>query len=223
VRRYERPHIVWGWSGTLVDDVQSQVTALNAALESLGARPVALDTVRRHFATSASATCARILDRALTDRERTQARRAFEICYARSSPAQLVPNAVDLLQRTNRSGCTHSVLSLSPHNRLTQHIAHLGIASHLRRFDGRTEPSATSKSRPLAKHVAMLREVIGDRTLVLIGDSVDDVSAAFANHVHPVPHAPGLTHVDILSKSGVPVADSLAHAAALAVGHAHNL
>ncbi|MBC9729689.1 HAD family hydrolase [Streptomyces sp. TRM68367] len=222
-RNFNRPHLVWGWRGTLADDVQRQVGAVNAALASLGTEPVDLDTIRRHFATSAPALCAAILGRALTDRERTQANMAFETFHSRRPPAQLVPGTEDLLARLIRSGCSHSVLSLSAHNGLTRHIADMGIASLFLRVEGRTGPSARSKRQPLAKHVAMLQRTIGNRPIVLIGDAVDDVRAALANQVHPVPYAGGLTHPDILRRSGVPVADSLAQAAAFAVAHAHSL
>ena len=220
-RNFNRPHLVWGWRGTLADDVQRQVGAVNAALASLDAPPVDLDTVRRHFATTASALCAAILGRALTDRERTRASVAFETYHSRRPLAPLMPGTEDLLARLIRSGCSHSVLSLGAHNGLTQHVSDLGIASLFLRVDGRTGPSSRSKKQPLAQHLAMLRQSVGDRPIVLIGDAVDDVRAALANHVHPVPYADGLTHPDILRRSGVPVAETLAEAAALAVAHAH--
>ncbi|MEW2402017.1 HAD family hydrolase [Streptomyces sp. NPDC046862] len=132
-----------------------------------------------------------------------------------------MPGAEDLLARLIRSGCSHSVLSLSAHNGLTQRIFGLGVAPLFLRVDGRTGPTARSKKQPLAKHVEMLRQSIGGRPIVLIGDAVDDVRAALANHVHPVPYAGGLTHPDVLRRSGVPVAETLAEAAALAVAHAH--
>lgn len=220
-RTYSRPHIVWGWRGTLVDDVGRQAGAVNAALVSLGASPVAFDTVRRHFATSAPATCAGILGRALTDRERTRASVAFEAYHSRWAPADLLPGAGELLTRLLRSGCTHSVLSLSAHHRLTRHISGLGIGSLFLRIDGRRDPALRSKKQPLARHLSTLRQDVGRRPVVVIGDAVDDVRAAFANHVHPVPYAGGMTHFGILRLSGVPVAETLAGAAALAVEHAH--
>ncbi|MFE9882535.1 HAD family hydrolase [Streptomyces sp. NPDC005784] len=222
-RNFNRPHMVWGWRGTLADDFQHQVGAVNAALASLGAEPVDLDTVRRHFATSAPALCAAILVRALTDRERANASVAFETYHSRRPSAQLMTGSQDLLTRLIRSGCSHSVLSLSAHNGLTQQISDLGITSLFLRVDGRTGPSARSKKQPLAKHVAMLRETIRDRPIVVIGDAVDDIRAAFANRVHPVPYAGGLTHSEILRESGLPVAETLAEAAALAIAHAHNV
>ncbi|WP_319647504.1 HAD family hydrolase [Streptomyces stelliscabiei] len=222
-RTFNRPHLVWGWRGTLADDVQHQVGAVNAALASLGAEPVELDTVRRHFATTAPTLCAAILRRALTYRERVNASVAFETYQSRRPPAELVTGTEKLLARLIRSGCSHSVLSLSAHNGLTQQISDLGIASLFLRVDGRTGPSARSKKQPLAKHVAMLRETIGDRPIVVIGDALDDIRAAIANRVHAVPYAGGLTHSDILRQSGLPVAETLAEAAALAIEHAHSM
>ncbi|MGW7521761.1 HAD family hydrolase [Streptomyces sp. NPDC054796] len=220
-RTFNRPHLVWGWRGTLAADVQHHVGAVNAALASLGAGPVDLDTVRSHFATTAPALCAAILRRALTDRERVNASVAFETYHSRLPSARLTAGTEALLTRLVRSGCSHSVLSLSAHHGLTQHISDLGIASLFLRVDGRTDPSIRSKKQMLATHVALLQETIGDRPIVVIGDALDDVRAAFANQVHSVPYAGGLTHVDILRQSGLPVAETLAEAAALAIEHAH--
>ncbi|MFJ8003996.1 HAD family hydrolase [Streptomyces fagopyri] len=147
---------------------------------------------------------------------------AFETYQSRRPPARLVDGAERLIARLTRSACSHSVLSLSAHNGLTQHISDLGVSSLFLRVDGRTGPSARSKKQPLAKHVAMLRETIGDRPIVVIGDALDDVRAAFANRVHAVPYAGGLTHSDILRQSGLPVAETLSEAAALAIKHAHS-
>ncbi|MEU6357039.1 HAD family hydrolase [Streptomyces sp. NPDC047072] len=220
-RILNRPHLVWGWRGTLADDVERQVGSVNAALASLGAQPVDFDTVRHHFATSAPAICAGILGRALTDRERTRASMAFETYHSRRPPADLMPGTEDLLTLLIRSGCSHSVLSLSAHVGLARHISDLGVASLSLRVDGRTGPSARSKKQPLARHLSTLRQTMGDRPIVLIGDAVDDVRAAFANQIHPVPYTGGLTHPDILRSSGGPVAGTLAEAAALAVEYAH--
>ena len=220
-RNFNRPHLIWGWRGTLADDVQRQVAAVNAALASLGAQPADLDTIRHHFATSAPTLCAGILGRALTDRERTRASVAYETYHSRRPPAGLLPGAEDLLARLIRSGCTHSVLSLSAHNGLTQRISELGVDSLFLRVDGRTGPSARSKKQPLAKHLSALCQTVGDWPIALIGDAVDDIQAAVANQVQPVPYAGGLTHREILRRSGVPVADTLAEAAARAVEYAH--
>ncbi|MEU6379644.1 HAD hydrolase-like protein [Streptomyces sp. NPDC046909] len=212
---------MWGWRGTLADDVERQVGAVNAALASLGAQPVDFDTVRHHFATSAPAMCASILGRALTDRERTRTIMAFETYHSRRPPAGLLPGTEELLTRLIRSGCSHSVLSLSAHIGLARHISALGVGSLFMRVDGRTGPPARSKKQPLAGHLSALRQTIGARPIVLIGDAVDDVRAALANQIHPVSYTGGLTHPDILRSSGVPVAETLAEAAALAVEYAH--
>ncbi|WP_416974711.1 HAD family hydrolase [Streptomyces sp. 4F14] len=208
---------MWGWRGTLADDVERQVAAVNAALISLDEQPADPDTVRQHFATTAPAVCAGILGRALTHRERTQVNVAFESYHARRPPAALLPGAEELLTRLLRSSCTHSVLSLSAHNALTRHISDLGINSLFLRADGRTTPSSRSKRQTLARHLSLLPETVGDRPIVLIGDTVDDVRAARAAQIHPVSYGGGLTHPDILRGSGAPVAATLDEAAALAV------
>lgn len=72
-------------------------------------------------------------------------------------------------------------------NRVTQRITDLGIDSLFLRVDGRTGPSARRRTHPLAKHLAALRQTVRDRPVALIGDAVDDIRAAVANQVQPVP------------------------------------
>jgi len=218
-RTLRRPHLIWGWRGTLADDVEHQVGAVNAALVSLGEQPAGLDTVRRHFATTVSATCAGILGRALSEGERTRAGVAYETYHVQQPSAPLRPETEELLTRLVRSMCSHSVLSLSAHGPLTRHISALGIGSLFVRIDGRTS-SFRSKKQPLTKHLAAVRHVVGQRPIVLIGDAVDDLRAAHANQIHAIAFAGGLTHPDVLRRSAAPVADSLDEAAALAVEYA---
>ncbi|MEV0937623.1 HAD family hydrolase [Streptomyces phaeochromogenes] len=220
-RIFTRPHLVWGWTGTLTDDTDRYVQALNIALRPLGARQVGLDTFRRQFTTSSSALFAAILGRTLTPRERQQASIAFETHLAHRPPVQLRPGTEQLLARLIRSGCTHSALSLSGNHVVTQQISDLGIAPFFIRTEGLSDASAKPKAHPLANHIRVLRPDIGDRPIVVIGDDADDIRAAVANHVHPVPFAGGRTRPGILSQFGLPVAGTLAQAAALAVAYAH--
>lgn len=220
-RIFTRPHLVWGWTGTLTDDTDRYVQALNIALRPLGARQVGLDTFRRQFTTSSSALFAAILGRTLTPRERQQASIAFETHLAHRPPVQLRPGTEQLLARLIRSGCTHSALSLSRNHVVTQQISDLGIARFFIRTEGLSDASVRTKAHPLADHVRALRPDIGNRPIVVIGDDADDIRAAVANHVHPVPFTGGRTRPGILSQFGLPVAGTLAQAAAFAVAYAH--
>jgi len=43
-------HIVWDWNGTLLDDTEACIDALNEMLAKRGLEPITLDFYRRHFA-----------------------------------------------------------------------------------------------------------------------------------------------------------------------------
>lgn len=110
------------------------------------------------------------------------------------------------------------MLSLSAHSTLTQQITALDIAHLFIRADGRTGAPGGTKTQALAVHVPALRASIGNhRPVVVIGDAADDAHAATANGLPAVLYAGGLTGHDGLSRIGVPVADTLAQAAALAL------
>ena len=217
-----RPHLVWDWNCTLADDVERHVEALNAALPPLGARRIDLATFRRLFSIPIPDFYAAVLGRPLTAQEWQQADTAFQSYLANCPPVRLLPGAADLLARLIRAGCTHSVLSLSAHATLTRQITALEIAHLFIRTDGRTGAPGGTKVQALAVHVADLRPSIGNhRPVVIIGDAADDAHAATANGLPAVLYAGGLTGHDALSRVGVPVADTLAQAAALALTRAN--
>ncbi|MGW0572952.1 HAD family hydrolase [Streptomyces tauricus] len=220
-RTFTRPHLVWGWRGTLTNDVDRYIQALNIALEPLGAGRVERDIFRRHFTRSSPLLFSAILGRALTARERKQASIAFETHLARRPPLQLRPGADELLVRLRRSGCTHSVLSPMHHNVLTRQVSDLGVAPLFTRIEGRKNSSIGPWRQPLVDHASALGASIGDRPIVVIADDPGDVRAAIAHHMHAVPFGEGLTHPDVLSQFGLPVATTLAEAAAIAIEYVH--
>ena len=43
-------YILWDWNGTLLDDTQAALDTLNIMLRRRGAKPIALEFFRDHFA-----------------------------------------------------------------------------------------------------------------------------------------------------------------------------
>ncbi|MCM2388821.1 HAD family hydrolase [Streptomyces albipurpureus] len=220
-----RPHLIWDWSGTLADEARRHTEALNVALAAVApaeATRIDMEDLHRLSQVPEYAAYSSALGRPLTTHEHRLAEAALKGYLASQPPAPLTRGASELLRRLVRSGCSHSVVSLRPHDSLIRHIDALGVAALFIRVDGRRTSSAGStKSQALARHVRAIRPAIDDRPIIVIGDAPDDAVGAAANGLPVVLYAGGFTSVELLRQIGPPVAVTLAEAAAIAVAHAH--
>jgi phosphoglycolate phosphatase-like HAD superfamily hydrolase len=112
-------------------------------------------------------------------------------------------------------GGSQSLLSMWFHDELVPTIDRYGLTDHFRRVDGlRATVGGGTKAPYLAAHLEALG-LRGDEC-VLIGDALDDAAAAASVGADCVLYSGGLTHPENLAAAGVPVADTLAAAVALA-------
>ncbi|WP_416971607.1 HAD family hydrolase [Streptomyces sp. 4F14] len=200
--------VVWDWNGTLRDDVQDHLDALNTTLPDLGHAPITLERYRAEHRTPIRAFYDALLGRTLTDQEWHDADTAFQLELAQH-PVRLQPGARDLLLGLRARGIRQSLLSLSLHNRLLTEVRAVGITGLLDRVDGRHEPVSGSKAPAMARHLAALGPATDPARTLVIGDTVDDALAALSVGAVPVLHTRGLHSPERLATAGVPVADSL--------------
>jgi phosphoglycolate phosphatase-like HAD superfamily hydrolase len=110
---------------------------------------------------------------------------------------------------------TQSLLSMWFHEELVPALETYGLTGMFTRVDGlRTQIGGDLKAGHLALHLAELGLAGGDA--VLIGDSLDDGSAADSVGAACVLYTGGFTDPSRLRASGRPVADSLVEAVRLA-------
>ncbi|WP_051816780.1 HAD family hydrolase [Kitasatospora sp. NRRL B-11411] len=208
-------HVVWDWNGTIKDDLDDHVAALNATLPALGGTPVDRDTYQAERILPLADFYARLLGREISERERETSDAAF-LTHLRAQPVRLHGRAVELLSLVQEAGHTQSLLSLCPHDTLVREVEEAGIGHFFTRIDGRTGPPGGSKAVPLARHLRALGLTGRERRVLVIGDSLDDADSAYANGAIGVLHSEGLHDRDRLAEDGYPVASSLA--GALVVG-----
>jgi phosphoglycolate phosphatase-like HAD superfamily hydrolase len=206
-------HIVWDWNGTLLDDLQLVVAATNASLASAGGGPVTVEDHRRDFRRPVPHYYGWVLGRELSDAEFTNLDDEFHTAYnAGLADCTLAPDAREALASWDGS---QSLLSMWFHHELVPTIDRFGLTEHFRRVDGLR---ATVGGGTKAPHLAVHLEALGLRgdECVLIGDSLDDAAAAESVGADCVLYSGGLTDAEKLAAAGVPVADTLAGAVALA-------
>ncbi|MFD9592516.1 HAD family hydrolase [Kitasatospora sp. NPDC003701] len=200
--------IIWDWNGTLRDDVQDHLDALNTTLPDLGSDPITLERYRAEHRTPIRDFYDALLDRTLTDQQWHDADAAFQRELAQH-PVRLQPGTRDLLLRLRARGIRQSLLSLSLHDRLLTEVGKTGITGLLDRIDGRHEPVVGSKAPAMALHIAALGAATDPARTLVIGDTVDDALAALSVGAVPVLHTSGLHSPQRLATAGVPVADGL--------------
>ncbi|MFD0405314.1 HAD family hydrolase [Kitasatospora sp. NPDC127116] len=206
--------IVWDWNGTLRNDVDDHLAALNATLPDLGHTPITLERYRAEHRSPIRSFYDALLGRTLSDQQWHEADNAFlEVLDRR--PVRLQSGVREVLLHLRARGVRQSLLSLAPHERLVKEVSTVGITGLLMRVDGRRGPSVPSKAPALARHLADLGPDVDPARTIVIGDSVDDAVAALSVGAIPVLHTLGLHSAERLATAGVPVVDTLEDAVVL--------
>ncbi|BFU42166.1 HAD family hydrolase [Krasilnikovia sp. MM14-A1004] len=210
-----RKHLVWDWNGTLLDDLHLVVSSTNHAFAATGGRSVDTDEHRRRFRRPVAEFYAEILERAVDAEEFGRLDRIFHEAYRLGlTTASLAADAQAAL--TAWPG-TQSLLSMWFHDELVPAIDTYGLAGVFARVDGlRTEVGGDLKAGHLARHLSELG--VAGTDVVLIGDSLDDASAAQSVGGVAVLYTGGFTDPARLRASGLPVADTLVEAVDIARG-----
>jgi phosphoglycolate phosphatase-like HAD superfamily hydrolase len=208
-----RTHLVWDWNGTLLNDLALVVACTNAAFASAGGSPISVDQHRVKFRRPVADYYADVLGRAVDADEFGRLDMIFHHAYrAGLTTCDLAADARTAIQ--SWSG-TQSLLSMWFHDELVPATETYGLIGLFGRIDGlRSGRGGDRKAEHLVRHLAEL-ETDG-RSVVLIGDSLDDADAADAAGAACVLYTGGFTDPDRLRASGRPVAETLTEAVRLA-------
>ncbi|MCQ4084910.1 HAD hydrolase-like protein [Streptomyces sp. RB6PN25] len=209
-------HLVWDWNGTLLDDIEAVVGATNAAFAELGFEQITLDQYRELYCVPITRFYERLLGRIPTEAEWEHMDGTFHRHYTLQRAACALAEGADvLLTGWQAAGRSQSILSMYGHEELISLVRSFGIESRFVRVEGRTGPSGGSKIEHMVRHLDALEGVQARRTVV-IGDAVDDATAAAHVGAHAVLYTGGSHSRSSLQRAGVPVVDSLAEAVGVA-------
>jgi phosphoglycolate phosphatase-like HAD superfamily hydrolase len=210
-----RPHLVWDWNGTLLDDLSLVITATNAAFAAVGGPVTDADAHRRQFRRPIADYYGEVLGRAVDQDEFQQLDKVFHDAYRLGLVN--VGLAADAQAAMRAWPGTQSLLSMWFHEELVPVVEGFGLTGLLARVDGlRAAIGGGHKRDHLVEHLTALG-VPGERA-VLIGDSVDDAHAAESVGAACVLYTGGFTDPELLRRTGAPVVDSLTEAVHVAAG-----
>lgn len=205
-------HIVWDWNGTLFHDNDAIIGATNAAFAELGLEPITLERYRAMYCVPVPRFYERLMGRLPTDTEWQIMDDTFHRYYAEHRRAcGLTAGVPALLSGWEAAGRSQSLLSMYGHEELVPLVRGFGIEPHFVRVDGRTGPSGGSKAEYMVRHLGALAGVEPAR-VVVIGDAVDDATAARHVGAGAVLYTGGSHSRASLEEAGVPVVDSLEEA-----------
>ncbi|MFH9348052.1 HAD family hydrolase [Kitasatospora sp. NPDC017646] len=168
-----RMHVVWDWNGTVKDDLDDHVSALNATLPALGGETVDHETYRTKHTAPIPNFYARLLGRTITEQEWISSDNAF-LAHLRAQPVRVREGAIELMTALREAGHTQSLLSLCPHKTLVREVEQAGIGHFFDRVEGRTGPSGGTKAAPLATHLEALGLADQAHRVLLVGDTLTD-------------------------------------------------
>jgi phosphoglycolate phosphatase-like HAD superfamily hydrolase len=208
-----RAHLVWDWNGTLLNDLDLVVRATNQVFATMGGRTLTAEEHRLKFVRPVANFYAAVLERAVDAEEFGRLDRIFHDSYREGlTTCGLADDAMSAMRSWPGS---QSLLSMWFHDDLVPAVTTYGLDGTFRRVDGlRAGRGGGPKAEHLAEHLAAL-EVPADDA-VLIGDSIDDADAAASVGAACVLYTGGFTDPVRLQASGLPVAETLTDAVALA-------
>jgi phosphoglycolate phosphatase-like HAD superfamily hydrolase len=211
-------HVVWDWNGTILDDNDAVVAAVNTVCDLFGRAPIDLEFWRSTYRRPLLDCYQDLLGRALSADEWAEIDRLFHDAYRALLPTvRLSPGIPDALHRWRRDGGSQSLLSMWFHDELVPLVAEYGLAELFTRIDGlRVGVGGHGKTDHLVAHLDALE--VDRSTVLVVGDVLDDAAAARAAGVRCVLVTTGVTARAVLETSGVPVVDSISEALAVHAG-----
>lgn len=169
-------HVIWDWNGTLLDDLELCLDAMNAMLARRGLP--ALDRARYHAAFDFPVRdyYGRLglpVDDANFHALSVEFIAAYE---ARRLEPLLQPGAAELLAAIAARGLTQSILSAYHHESLRVVVRHHGVSAHFTELHGLDNIYAQSKVALGRAFLATLG--VPPREVLLIGDTLHDLAVA---------------------------------------------
>jgi len=209
--------ILWDWNGTLLDDTEAAVAALNVMLGRRGLPPIDMDFYRRNFAFPVRPFYEAIGVR--LDREDWDAlAREYHDTY-NAQPAHLNAEAFAAIRFADSAGARQCVVSALRQDFLEAAVARFGLAGCFAAVRGTDNLDGGSKLGRVRELVAEMR----DPDVVLIGDSLHDKESADAAGAECVLFGGG-SHDPARLRPVAPVGETLTDAVRLALdlaGKAH--
>ena len=200
-------HIIWDWNGTLLDDTQAGVNAVNAMLAARSLPQLDVPTYRDLFGFPVR-DFYRTVGFQLETEDWDAMAREFHDNFLADTTLRLHAEAPRALASLKAAGIGQSVLSASEQSILTAMLEDYGVSRFFDHICGVDNLYGHSKLE-LGKSL-LARLGLAPDSVLLIGDSLHDHEVATALNARCLLIAQGHQSHARLAQSGAPVLDSLA-------------
>ncbi|MBP0940829.1 HAD family hydrolase [Pseudomonas alliivorans] len=196
-------HVVFDWNGTLIDDIDLAVFAVNRCGEHYGVAPITAEQYRARFDFPIAGFYAALgfdLDSVPFP---IIVQRYLEHFDAHVAECPLQPYVIEFLDAARRAGIGVSILSASHCDVLVQTLKAKGLYDRFEHVVGLNHNQATSKTA----EALMLQKTLGtpaSRTL-FVGDTLHDFDVACSVGWSPVLVSTGHQDSERLRLSGAPL------------------
>lgn len=200
--------LIWDWNGTLLDDTQASVDALNDQLVQRGLDPITLAFYRERFAFPVRpfyALCGMDLEHEDWD---ALAQGYHDAYHRHARDAQLAPSAREALDLARRLGCRQAIVSALRQDYLDAAVDRFGIRGYFDAVVGSDNLDGGSK---LDRARAFVATLAPRPALVCIGDSFHDKEVADALGARCILYGGGSHAPERLARVA-PVANTLTEA-----------
>ena len=201
-------HVVWDWNGTLLDDLDQVIAAVNTTLGELGVSPISRATYGAHYQRPVRRFYESLFGRPVLDDEWGRIDQSFHDAYrSQLSNVTLARDATEALEAVVAAGHSQSLLSMLLHDDLVNMASLFGVDRFMRRVDGLKGARGVEKLESLESHIEALG--LSRQEVVIIGDALDDVAAANAAGTRCVMYDRGTFPREQIQQAGVPTASTL--------------
>lgn len=200
--------VLWDWNGTLLDDVELCVFALNTIRARRGMPPISIEEYRAAFTFPVIEYYKGIGFDFEKEPFAAPAEEWIEIYHSNlRTRARLYDYAVEVLKRLQAKGIAQGVLSAHHHGMLVEAMERFGVASFFDPILGLGDYYADSK---IALGQSWLASSgLDPAAVLLIGDTLHDHEVARTLNIRCVLLAQGHQTRDRLLQTGLPVLASI--------------
>ncbi|MGN0846951.1 MAG: HAD family hydrolase [Kiritimatiellia bacterium] len=208
-------HIIWDWNGTLIDDVDAGVSALNKMLATRGLATITRDFYRANFGFPVRPFYAQLGMNPDAEWER--------ICvefhdFFHAEPQHIRPDTRAALDYVRARGVHQSILSALRQDLLLRDTADAGLQEFFDEIYGVDNLDGATKLARGEALMARLRPQAPDAEFYFIGDTLHDAEVGTALGATPILVAGGHQTTARLEASGCRVAPSLLDAVKTILG-----
>ena len=198
-------YILWDWNGTLLDDLQASLDAVNMTLDIYNKKRIDLDEYKSYLDTPIYKFYEHLFD--LEETPMTDLSAYYRKFYDElEADISIADGAMTVLQRCKANGIKQYIISASHTEDIEKYMKKLGVTEIFDKISGSDDRKAGSK---VERAKALIKEEkIPKEQCVLIGDSLHDLLTAEEIGVDVLLYSGGHQARGVLVNTGKTVCES---------------